>query len=300
MPPSRRADRPYIEPTQLDEALLRAWSLPLDDHGDKKTRGTVLVIAGSTTTAGAALLAGTAALRMGAGRLQIATAEPIAMDLSIAMPEAMVLPLAVGTDNQLVPGCADDELAELVSDAQAILVGPGMVGSDAIHAIVGLIMMQISRDAILVADAAALRSVASTELIATRSVAERLLLTPNRDELAELARLLRVDANIDPSMPVARELAGVVTCFGDVTAYDGRRWRAVAATPGLGTSGSGDVLAGLAAGAAARCGDPAQAACWATYVHAAAGNRLSDRFGTTSFIARELLAEVPYVLANLD
>lgn len=298
MPPLRRADPPDIEPTHLGEALLRAWSLPLDDHGDKNTRGTVLVIAGSTTTAGAALLAGTAALRMGAGRLQIATAEPVAMGLSIAMPEAMVLPLAVDTDNQLLPGCADDELSELVSDAQAILVGPGMVGAEAIHAIVGLIVTQISRDAILVADAAALRSVASMESSARRSVAERLLVTPNRDELDELARLLRIDATIDPSMPVARELAGVLTCFGDVTAYDGRRWRAAPATPGLGTSGSGDVLAGLAAGAAARCGDPAQAACWATYVHAAAGNRLSDRFGEASFIARELLTEVPYVLSE--
>ena len=53
------------------------------------------MIAGSTITAGAALLAGTAALRMGAGRLQIATAEPIAIGVSIAMPEAKVIPLAV-------------------------------------------------------------------------------------------------------------------------------------------------------------------------------------------------------------
>jgi NAD(P)H-hydrate repair Nnr-like enzyme with NAD(P)H-hydrate dehydratase domain len=127
-----------------------------------------------------------------------------------------------------------------------------------------------------------------------------LLLTPNREELDELGRTLGIDAIIDSSMQVARELAAVITCFGDVTAHDGRRWRAAAATPGLGTSGSGDVLAGLAAGASARCGDPVQAACWATYVHGAAGNRLSDRFGTTSFIARELLAEVPHVLAGLD
>jgi NAD(P)H-hydrate repair Nnr-like enzyme with NAD(P)H-hydrate dehydratase domain len=58
------------------------------------------------------------------------------------------------------------------------------------------------------------------------------------------------------------------------------------------------VLAGLAVGAAARCGDPAKAACWATYVHGSTGNRLSERFGTISFIARELLDEVPHVLAK--
>jgi NAD(P)H-hydrate repair Nnr-like enzyme with NAD(P)H-hydrate dehydratase domain len=58
------------------------------------------------------------------------------------------------------------------------------------------------------------------------------------------------------------------------------------------------VLAGLAAGAAARCGDPAKAACWATYVHGSTGSRLSERLGSISFIARELLDEVPHVLAK--
>ena len=67
MHPSPPADRQVV-PTPLDDDLLRSWPLPLDEHGDKHPRGTVLVIAGSATTAGAALLAGTAALRMGASK----------------------------------------------------------------------------------------------------------------------------------------------------------------------------------------------------------------------------------------
>jgi NAD(P)H-hydrate repair Nnr-like enzyme with NAD(P)H-hydrate dehydratase domain len=134
-----------------------------------------------------------------------------------------------------------------------------------------------------------------------RSVAEHLVLTPNRDELNDLVDSLGVSSDTDNSARVvAQKLGAVVTCFGDVASYDARHWRAPEATPGLGTSGSGDVLAGLVAGAAARCGDPAQAACWATYVHAVAGDRLSERVGTMSFIARELLDEVPHVLAKLD
>jgi ADP-dependent NAD(P)H-hydrate dehydratase len=299
MHPLRHGDQHRIEPTAVDEALLRAWPLPLDEHGDKLTRGTVLVIAGSTTTAGAALLAGTAALRMGAGRLQIATAEPISMGLSIAMPEAMVVPLAVDADNGLLPEFVG-RLSEHVTAAQAILVGPGMIGEEAIRAIVDLIAARMSRDAVLVADAAALRAIASLDSGARTSIAKRVVLTPNRDELKELAVLLEIQNSANPSMAASRELGAVITCFGDVTSHDDRMWRADAETPGLGTSGSGDVLAGLTAGAAARCGDPAQAACWATYVHASAGSRLSERLGTTSFIARELLSEVPHVLARLD
>ncbi|MBN8614097.1 MAG: NAD(P)H-hydrate dehydratase, partial [Deltaproteobacteria bacterium] len=62
--------------TRIDQALLRSWPLPaLDPTDGKVARGTVLVIGGSDRNAGGALLAGLAALRAGAGRLQIATAR---------------------------------------------------------------------------------------------------------------------------------------------------------------------------------------------------------------------------------
>jgi ADP-dependent NAD(P)H-hydrate dehydratase len=300
MPVSHRADQ-NEQPTTLDASLLRAWPLPLDEHGDKLTRGTVLVIAGSTTTAGAALLAGTAALRMGAGRLQIATAEPISMGLSIAMPEAMVLPIPVDDECELLPDPAVELLTEPVENAQAILIGPGMTGLPAIRSMMHLIADHMAGDAVLVADAAALQAITSTARSIIRSFAKNLVLTPNRDELERVVDALGVDdASELPALAAARELGAVITCFGEVTSFDERRWRAETATPGLGTSGSGDVLAGLVAGAAARSGDPAQAACWATYVHHTSASRLSERVGTTSFIARELLDEAPSVLAKLD
>lgn len=310
MPQSHHAESPLPNQTapsaasvSLDAALLRRWPLPLDARGDKMTRGTVLVIAGSPTTAGAALLAGTAALRMGAGRLQIATAAPIAAGLSIALPEAMVLPIEVDDAHQFRPESAAAALDAHIGLAQAVLIGPGMVGDDEICAIVEFAVERMAPDAVLAVDAAALRSLASISPSARRSIAARLVLTPNRDELDVLVAALQLDDHGDHGDPLAaaaEALGAAVTCFGDVASHDGRRWHAPAATPGLGTSGSGDVLAGLAVGAAARCGDAAHAACWATHVHAAAGNRLSERLGITSFIARELLDEVPHVLAGFD
>ena len=70
--------------------------MPVDADGDKYSRGTVLVIGGSAMTPGAVLLAGRAALRMGAGRLQIATVRDIAIPVGVALPEAMVLPFGHG------------------------------------------------------------------------------------------------------------------------------------------------------------------------------------------------------------
>ncbi|HEY0519792.1 MAG TPA: NAD(P)H-hydrate dehydratase [Ilumatobacteraceae bacterium] len=296
---SPRADE-VAAPVALDAALLHSWPLPIDEHGDKTTRGTVLVIAGSTTTAGAALLAGVAALRMGAGRLQIATVAPIAMGLSIAIPEALVLPITVDDQNHLVAADAASTLAEPIARAQAILVGPGMTDPAAVAVIVDAIARHMAPDGVLVADAAALAAIATIERDIVDGLGGRLVLTPNREELQRLVDGLGLGRQDDQPGCAAERLGAVVTCFGEIASFDGRRWHAEPATPGLGTSGSGDVLAGLAAGAAARCGDGAQAACWGTYVHAVAGNRLSERLGTMSFIARELLDEVPHVLATLD
>jgi NAD(P)H-hydrate repair Nnr-like enzyme with NAD(P)H-hydrate dehydratase domain len=91
----------------------------------------------------------------------------------------------------------------------------------------------------------------------------------------------------------------VVTMHGDVATSDGRRWTGGPGSLGLGTSGSGDVLAGLIGGLGARCRESAQAACWGTYLHGAAGERLARRIGPIGYLARELADEAPCVLAEL-
>ena len=69
--------------------------------------------------------------------------------------------------------------------------------------------------------------------------------------------------------------------------------------PGLGTSGSGDVLAGLMAGLLARGARPIDAAAWAVYLHAAAGRLLTERVGALGFLARELAATIPKLIDEL-
>ena len=81
-------------PHTVDDALLRAWPLPeAEEDGDKERRGSVLVVAGSREMPGAAVLAGTAALRAGAGKLVIATPQSAAPTVAGAVPEARVVAL---------------------------------------------------------------------------------------------------------------------------------------------------------------------------------------------------------------
>ena len=68
---------------------------------------------------------------------------------------------------------------------------------------------------------------------------------------------------------------------------------------GLGTSGSGDVVAGAVAGLLARGAEPVQATVWAKHVHAAAGDVLAARWGRVGYLATEMLPELPLVLRSL-
>ncbi|HKQ99795.1 MAG TPA: NAD(P)H-hydrate dehydratase, partial [Pyrinomonadaceae bacterium] len=67
----------------------------------------------------------------------------------------------------------------------------------------------------------------------------------------------------------------------------------------LATSGSGDVLAGIIAGLAARGATPSQAAAWGVHLHARAGEELAKRMGRLGYLARELPDEVPTLMAKL-
>jgi NAD(P)H-hydrate repair Nnr-like enzyme with NAD(P)H-hydrate dehydratase domain len=69
---------------------------------------------------------------------------------------------------------------------------------------------------------------------------------------------------------------------------------------GLATSGSGDVLAGIISGLAARGAPPLQAAVWGVYLHARAGDELAKRMGRVGYLARELLQEVPALMSLLS
>ena len=285
---------PLAPARPLTWEMLRGWPLPLNADDDKYDRGTVLVIAGSVRTPGAALLAGLGALRAGAGRVQIASVAAAAGPLGMAMPEALVQALPVTAAGAIDPTAAIDVLDGLIGAADTVLLGPGFDDLEATRSLLEDVLRLVSADALVVLDALALKTLPTEAMTAPR---ERVILTPNRQEALSLvgggsSGLL--DGQLVTA--VARQRDAAVTLSGHVASHDGRRWRAETGVPGLGTAGSGDVRSGLVAGAAARCTDAAQAACWGTYLHVAAGARLAQRIGPVGYLARELLDEVPHVM----
>ncbi|MGZ4660773.1 MAG: NAD(P)H-hydrate dehydratase, partial [Arthrobacter sp.] len=80
------SDRSDSSPVPVTPSLLRDWRLPAPG-ADKYSRGSVLVVGGARSTPGAALLAGVSALRAGAGKLTLAVAGSVAVQLGVAVPE---------------------------------------------------------------------------------------------------------------------------------------------------------------------------------------------------------------------
>lgn len=281
----------------ITPAQLRSWALPAPD-GDKSTRGTVLVIGGSRATPGAVLLAGIAALRAGAGKLQIATTQSTSVALAVAVPEAMVVGLPETSSGALT---ADEPelLRDLVGGADVVLLGPGLFDEDQSAALLDLVLDALGDDTALVLDAYALLALA-TRPEALRGREPMPVLTPN---VSEGAALLGRDAGDDldaEAAVLAEDLGCVVSMFGHIADPEGGSWRQEAAGVGLGTSGSGDVAAGLVAGMLARGAAPAQAACWAIHVHAAAGDIEAVEHGRTAYLAREILDGLAPALAVLE
>jgi ADP-dependent NAD(P)H-hydrate dehydratase len=276
--------------------LLRSWApQEPDDGGDKHDRGTVAVVGGGTSTPGAVLLAGLAALRVGAGRLQVVTVDTTSVALAVSLPEAMVSGLPADAAGSISPDAAD-ELVEVLGGAGTVVLGPGLSG-DGVPTLLQRVLPQLGDETTLVLDAVALTALAKAPEVLV-PLAARTVLTPNSGELAALLDGERLEVR-EACTAVAQRYGAVVSGRGWVVCPDGRTWRDEAGGIGLGTSGSGDVLAGLVGGMLARGAEPVQAAVWGQYLHAAAGDRLSAQLGSMGFLARELLDEVPRVLTTL-
>ena len=288
----------------LDPAALRGWPLPMPSSvGDKETRGHVLILGGSRAMPGAVILAASAALRVGAGKLTIATGASVAQLVALAIPEARVIGLGeTGEGGFTKDAVAElDPLADCVS---AILVGPGMQDEAATAALVRALLPRM-HGASVVLDACAMGIICNPDLGgkgAPFRFDQPVIVTPHAGEMAHLTGLAKEDISDNPdahAADAARDWNAVVALKGARTvicAPDGGMWQHEGGNVGLAISGSGDVLAGIIAGLAARGASLAQATCWGVALHALAGERLAERMGLLGYLARELPGEIPSLL----
>ena len=289
---AKRAGAP--RPVKVDRGLLAAWPLPMPGKdGDKEDRGRLLIVAGSTEVPGAAILAANAALRAGVGKLTVATEETLVIAQTV--PEARVVPLgAIARGKRRSAIYADDVF-------DAVLLGPGLRASADLARWVRNAMAAYPA-ATIVLDAGTLTEEVASALPASRTQGNvRCILTPNAGEMANLSSVTKHAVEAAPET-TALEFAArhdvAVVLKGAVTwiAMRGRLWRHAASNLALATSGSGDALAGIIGGLAARGATAEQAAAWGVALHSMAGEKLVRRHGILGTLGREIPHEIPAIM----
>jgi hydroxyethylthiazole kinase-like uncharacterized protein yjeF len=256
--------------------------------------GHVMVVGGSRGKAGAAAMAGLAALRSGAGLVTVASAESAVPIIASHVAELMTEPLPETEAGSISLRAFDYErLPPLVKDKSVLAIGPGLGTHPETVAVVRKLVEEAVQPVVL--DADGLNAVAGTRL-----GGRKLILTPHPGEMGRLVGKSSAEVQADRA-GMARGFAmkhGVtVVLKGQRTLIafpDGRVWINPTGTPAMASGGAGDILTGLIAGLLAQFPerqDDAIAA--AVYLHGLAGELAAEELGEKAVIATDLLQFLP-------
>jgi NAD(P)H-hydrate epimerase len=313
----------------VDEELVAAILPERPATAHKGTFGTALIVAGSVNYTGAALLAGRAAYRIGAGLVTLAVPLPLHGALAGQFPEAtwILLPHELG----VISRGAAEVLVKNLERATAVLIGPGFGTEDTTREFVedlltgksaskragsriGFVHEQgdakqnqeaDSELPPLVFDADGLKLLAKInewhKLLPSPAI-----LTPHPGEMAILTGSSKEEIQRDrqaTAVRFAKEWGHVVVLKGAFTVVaspDGRQAVIPVASPALARAGTGDVLAGLIVGLRAQGVEAFEAAVAGAWIHAQAGLYAADYLGTAaSVLAGDVLNAVSAVLSDL-
>ena len=290
--------------TPLDFAPLLA---PRARDANKGSYGHVLVIGGSLGKAGAAAMAGFAALRAGAGLSTVATPKSVLATVAAFHPELMTEALAETEQGTISLQAVGLGLSALL-ERKTLAIGPGISRNSETAEFVRTIVTR--GDKSLVIDADGLNAFeGSTDKLNGRG--RTVVITPHPGEMARLTGLsiAEIQANrLEVARNFAREHELIVVLKGHRTliagataaAPDGAVWVNPTGNPGMATGGTGDILTGMVAGLIAQHPQRALAAtALAVYLHGLAGDLASESVGENSLVATDLVRFLPQAFAEM-
>ncbi len=271
---------------------------PRPAASNKGNFGHVLVLGGSTGKAGAAAMAGMAALRSGAGLSTVATAKSVLAMVGGFHPELMTEPLDETEAGSIsLVSLAQGRLDAMVQGKTVLAVGPGVSRHPDTSALVRGVIKKYKMQIVLDADGLNAFEDRAAEL---KDKAGALVITPHPGEMARLTGLTIAAVQRD-RLNVARSFASehqlIVVLKGHRTLIvqpDGTVWVNTTGNPGMATGGTGDILTGMVAGLIAQNpGRVADAVIAAVHLHGLAGDVARETMGEHSMIATDLLTALP-------
>ncbi|NLL67788.1 MAG: NAD(P)H-hydrate dehydratase [Clostridiaceae bacterium] len=294
-----------METSQLPEKEDIKGMLPIRPvDGHKGTFGKLLIFAGSESMTGAAYLSALSAYRTGTGLVKLAVPQACINPLSILLPEAVFIGLTdyndlIGYSN---PGFKD-AIKELIDDADAVLIGPGLSCSDGALILMEAVIEHCDKPMVIDADALNLLS-------KEKSLIERLrcetIITPHPAEMSRLTGKSTVEIQED-RINIARDFADefgltvVLKGAGTViVANDGRTSINPTGNQGMATAGSGDVLAGVITSFLGQGLSPYDAAVAGAYIHGLAGDFATLDKGAASVMASDIIENIPKAFIHVQ
>jgi len=227
--------------------------------------------------------------------VRIAVPEAVSTGVGLAVPEAYVIAIPSKKRRRAI-----ESILESARAADALLIGPGFTDVRLIEALLPELLSLTDLRG-LVIDAFALPfapkllrklGASSTPTILTPHYGEMALLTGKTpEEISSHPAKITSEAAAEFHSTIALKSAKTHIAAPASAVYLNTRGH-----PGLGTAGSGDVLAGLLTGLCARGADPLRATLWSTWLHGSAGLALGRRVGLTGYLAREIADELPHHL----
>jgi NAD(P)H-hydrate epimerase len=275
------------------KSVIRLPDRPIGGH--KGLFGRVLVVGGHDVMIGAPAFAGTAALRMGSGLVQVAVDRQIVASVLSITPELIGLAL---------PAFGMGDLDDAAEKADAIVVGPGLGQT---KASVDRVKRLIRFEKPMVIDADALNILAEGKRWPKKSAAHAVL-TPHPGEMKRLAPLLGRDdvptdtpGRIDIAAQAANTFNVVMVLKGDQTVVtDGKRvYLNHTGDSSLSKAGTGDVLSGMIGCLLGQKIDRFDAACFAVHLHGLAGEIAGKKLGRRCVLARDVLDSISPALAEM-
>ena len=282
------------------EATIADWwpRRAVDAH--KYRAGSIFAVGGSVGMSGAIALACNAAMRAGAGLIEVTVPRSVAATVDALCVETLVHPAAETDQGGLAPTLLRG-LVERAERHRAAMIGPG-VGPDPDTA--GLMLDLVAELSVpAVVDADGLN--AASRVGRRHEFSRGSVITPHSGELARLVARDKEEIDGDRRAAVreaAADLGVVVLHKGSptfVAAPDGRLAVVTAGGPELASAGTGDVLTGIVAALLAAGVDAFEAAIAAATVHGRAGRRVAAQRGVSGLIARDLLDEIGPVVRDL-
>ena len=273
---------------QLDKMGYKLPQLPIrEENSNKGTFGKILNVSGSKYMTGAAVLSSLAALRCGAGYIEVASDEEVLRAVSFHIPEAVLAKI--------------DKISDILKTATVLLIGCGLsTEKNSVDLFFNTI--SLSKNIPTVIDADGLNILAKESLYNRVKLPENVILTPHPKEAA---RLLNCELNevLNDTLFAAKKISTMYKCITVlkthktiVTDGNDKLYINTTGNSALAKAGSGDVLAGMIAGLMAQKMNLFDAAVLGVYLHGLAGDLAKNDLSAYGVLATDTIRYIPLAI----